>query len=304
MTNLNSKNNISNLKNCRLCPRKCGADRFKSVGFCRESEKIRVARAALHFWEEPCISGETGSGTVFFSGCNLKCVYCQNYDVSHNNFGKYITEEELAEIFLNLQKSGAENINLVSPTQFSVQICNTLKNVKKLLNIPVVYNTGGYESCEVLDYIKDFVDVYITDIKYFSSELSHKYSGAKDYFYYASLAAKKMVEQKKIIKDERGMLKQGVVIRHLVLPGGRYDSFKIIDFLKENFSSEDFVLSLMSQYIPEGDAKNFPEINRKITSFEYNSVVDYASEQGFFGFMQKRSSADKKYTPPFDLTGV
>lgn len=241
---------------------------------------------------------------MFFCGCSLKCVYCQNFDISHGTFGKEISPKRLGEIFLELQAQGAENINLVSPTHFCVPVSQALEYVKDSLCIPVVYNTGGYETKETLEFIEKYVDVYLTDIKYFSKELSKKYSGAGDYFFFASNAAKTMVKQKKIIKDEKGMLKQGVVIRHLVLPGCRKDSFKILDFLNENFEKDDFILSLMSQYVPTKETKKFSELDRKITSFEYNSVVDYALKLGFDGFMQKKSSADKKYTPPFDLTGV
>lgn len=293
------------LEKCSLCPIGCGANRLFSNGYCGAGELPKVARAALHYWEEPCISGRGGSGTVFFSGCSLKCVYCQNYDVSHGNFGKEISVQRLAEIFLELQDRGAENINLVSPTHYCLQIAKALEIAGNSLNIPIVYNTGGYENIETLKFMEKYVDIYITDIKYYSEDLSEKYSGVSDYFSHASAAAKEMVSQKKIYTDENGILKKGVIIRHLVLPFQRKDSFKALDFLKENFDPGDFLLSLMSQYTPNNNLEKYPEINRRVTSFEYNSVVDYAMNLGFKnGFMQNRCSAEKKYTPPFDLTGV
>lgn len=289
---------------CNLCPRKCNVDRKTAYGYCGEDDELKIARAALHYWEEPCISGKKGSGTVFFSGCPLGCVYCQNYELSHDGFGKKISVKRLAEIFLELQNQGAHNINLVSPTHFALQITEALKLCKKELSIPVVYNTGGYENLSTLHMLKDYVDIYLTDIKYFDNSLSKKYSDADNYFEIAFAAAKEMISQKKLIFDNE-ILKQGVIIRHLVLPNYRKDSVKILELLKKSFGTDSFVLSLMSQYTPNGCLEKFPEINRKITSFEYNSVVNTAVELGFkYGYMQDKASAENKYTPPFDLSGV
>ena len=289
---------------CNLCPRKCNIDRKTDLGYCGEGNLLKLARASLHFWEEPCISGMRGSGTVFFSGCILKCRYCQNYKISHDDFGKEISISKLAEIFLNLQNQGALNINLVSPTHFSLQIAAALKMCRDKLKIPVIYNTGGYENVSTLRMMKKYVDIYLTDLKYFDNTLGEKYSGAADYFEIAMNAAEEMLRQKKLI-FENGILKQGVVIRHLILPAHRKDSIEILKAIKKRFGTQSFILSLMSQYVPSGHLENFPEINRKITTFEYNSVVDAAIDLGFkYAYMQDKSSAVSDYTPCFDLTGM
>lgn len=294
------------LQNCRLCPRECGIDRNASAGFCKADKKIKIARAALHHWEEPPISGSHGSGTVFFSGCNLKCVYCQNIDISHKVFGKEVSVERLGEIFFELQALGAHNINLVSPTPYIPQICNAIDNIRDKIKIPFVFNTGGYEKIETLRTLKGYIDIFLTDIKYFSPELSQKYSGVSDYFEYALSAAREMINiVEKPTFDENGIMKTGVIIRHLVLPGCRKDSLNVIDALAQNFDKSDFILSLMSQYTPNGCLSNFPKLNRKITSFEYNTIIDAALKHGFdSAYIQDRSSAQKQYTPPFDLSGV
>ncbi len=296
---------MNNNKGCNLCPRSCKTDRSIKVGFCGQGENIKIARAMLHYWEEPCISGRGGSGAVFFSGCSLGCVYCQNYKISKRSFGEEISTDRLSEIFLELQGAGAENINLVTPTHFAEKIVVSLERVKSNLHIPVVYNTSGYETLETLRLVKDYVDIYLTDIKYFSQEAALKYSGDKDYPEIAFKAASEMISQKNITFDNCGMLKKGVIIRHLVLPGMRHDSIKIIEEIKERFGTDKFVLSLMSQYTPYENIEKFPELDRKITSFEYNSVVDAAVLAGFkYGYMQDRCSAEKDYTPSFNLEGV
>ncbi len=294
------------LKNCLICPRECGIDRNILTGFCKAGEKIKIARAALHHWEEPPISGTCGSGTVFFSGCNLKCVYCQNIGISHEGFGKEVSVQRLGEIFLELQDLGAHNINLVSPTPYISQICAAIDSVKSKIKIPFVCNTGGYEKIETLRALKGYIDIFLTDMKYFSPELSQKYSGVNDYFEYAFAAAKEMIDiAGKPVLDTNGIMKSGVIIRHLALPGCRKDSLNIIDVLAKNFDKSAFILSLMSQYTPNGCLSKFPELNRKITSFEYNSIVDSALKHGFDNaYIQDRSSAQKEYTPPFDLSGV
>lgn len=289
---------------CNLCPRRCNVDRTLSLGFCGQGNIIKIARAALHYWEEPCISGTNGSGTVFFSGCSLKCAYCQNYKLSHLNFGKEIQVDRLADIFLELQELGACNINLVSPTHFVLEIIEALKICNDKLKIPVVYNTGGYENIATLKMLEGYVDIYLTDIKYFDNKLGRLYSKADDYFDISVSAASEMIRQKRIVFDG-DILKQGVVIRHLVLPGQRKDSIKILEQLKARFGTDSFILSLMSQYTPNEYLSEFPEIDRKITTFEYNSVLNTAVKLGFkYGYMQNRTSAEQKYTPPFDLSGV
>lgn len=293
---------MTSYENCTLCPRSCGADRTKSPGLCGGGALPRIARAALHYWEEPCISGTGGSGTIFFSGCNLGCVYCQNRDISRGMTGKEITVRRLSEIFRELEEKGAHNINLVTPTHYVHSITEALDLYRP--HIPVVYNCGGYESLETLGLLQDYVDVYLTDIKYFSPEYSRKYSDAGDYFDTAFAAAEAMIARTGPPIYEDGLMKKGVIIRHLVLPSLRKDSMAVLDRLAE-LPKDSFVLSLMSQYTPIPGLEPFPEINRRVTSFEYNSVVEHAVKLGLTnGYTQDRRSAEKEYTPPFDLTGV
>lgn len=289
---------------CTLCPRNCKADRSKTVGLCGVSDKIRVAKAYLHMWEEPCISGKNGSGTVFFSGCNLKCCFCQNYEISHKSFGKEITVQRLADIFLELQEKGAENINLVSGTQFVPQIISALDLVKHRIKIPVVYNTGGYETIETLKLLEGYIDIYLPDLKYFSSELSQKYSKAENYLVYASKAVSEMHRQQPELVYEDNLLKKGVIIRHLILPRCRHDSMKIIDWIYKNLPEKSYLISLMSQYTPAYMSCEHPEINRRISTFEYNSVLNKIIEYDMNGFFQDRNSAVLDYTPDFDLYGI
>lgn len=290
--------------NCTLCPRKCGADRLSGVGFCGCGAEIRAAKAYLHMWEEPCVSGTNGSGTVFFSGCCLKCCFCQNYKISSEGFGKIISCARLAEIFLELQEQGAHNINLVSPTQFVPQIIEALDLCRGRLNIPVVYNTGGYERVETLKMLEGYVDVYLPDLKYFDSGLSEKYSGAADYFKYASKAVMEMYRQVGAYRIEDGIIRRGVIIRHLALPSCRRDSVRVLEWLAENLPVQNILLSLMSQYTPFYKSGEHKEISRRISTFEYNFVLEKAAELGFRGFMQERSSAREEYTPDFDLSGL
>ncbi len=291
---------------CNLCPRQCGVNRDKRTGFCGCGSGIKAARAALHFWEEPCISGTRGSGTVFFSGCTLQCVYCQNHSISREGYGKVIPVQHLAEIFLKLQEKGAHNINLVSPTPYLPQICRALESAMPALRIPVVFNCGGYERIDTIRELKGYADIYLTDIKYSSGEISQRYSGARDYFYVASQAVREMIVQTGALEyDGEGMMQKGVIIRHLVLPGARRDSMEILRWIAENLPKDKYVLSLMSQYTPTDFVKGFPEINRRVTAMEYDSVVAEAVRLGLSsGFMQRRSSADKAYIPPFDLEGI
>ena len=294
------------LTNCTLCPRNCGVDRTKTVGFCGAGEHIKVARASLHFWEEPCISGSRGSGTVFFSGCNLACRYCQNYEISIGGFGKEITPKQLADIFIKLQDDGAHNINLVTPTPYLPQIIRAIDLVREKITIPFVANLGGYEKPETIKMLKGYIDIFLTDVKYQSAEISKKYSLAPDYFRFATDSLAEMIALCGApVINEDGMLQSGVIVRHLVLPGCRKDSFEVLKSLKTRFGTEQFILSLMSQFTPNGHLENYPELNRRITSLEYHSVVDLALELGFENaYMQQKSSAKEEFTPPFDLTGV
>lgn len=291
---------------CNQCPRRCGIDRDVSCGFCGTGNKIKVARAALHQWEEPCISGTRGSGAVFFCGCNLKCVFCQNSEISRGWGCKEISPERLGEIFVELKNSGAHNINLITPTHFSRQIRTAIESVKSDIDIPFVYNCGGYESIDGLSYLSDYISVYLTDIKYFSDELAQRYSRCNDYFERAVTALNFMIESVGAPKyDEDGIMQSGVIVRHLVLPSHRHDSIKLLSFLKDRFGTDKFRLSLMSQFTPNGGLADYPELNRRITTFEYNSVTDTAYDLGFRdAYVQLRSSAKEEYTPPFDLTGV
>lgn len=294
------------LKECSLCPRECKADRTKKMGYCGCGSSIRVARAALHFWEEPCISGENGSGTVFFCGCTLKCCYCQNFEISHQNIGKAISVNRLSEIFLELQDEGAHNINLVTPAQYLPMILDALDMVKYKLYIPIVYNCGGYEKTDSINRLKGYVDIYLPDLKYYNDDTAVKYSKADGYFGIASKAIEEMIKQVgKPLLDGSGIMKKGVIIRHLVLPGHRKESMDILKWLKDTFEEGSFMLSLMSQYIPSYKSSDYKEINRKITAFEYESVVDEAVRLGLAdGYMQDRKSASGEYTPPFNLEGI
>ena len=285
---------------CYLCPRKCGVDRKTKVGVCGTSNEIKVAKVMLHMWEEPSISGTNGSGAIFFSGCPLKCVYCQNKEISHGLKGEAITVERLAEIMLELQKKGAHNINLVTPTHFADGITNALSLIKNELKIPVVYNTSGYESAEQIEKIAEDVSVFLTDIKYFSPELSKRYSLCPDYYKEAKKALGAMLKAKpKCTFDENGIMTSGVVLRHLVLPGCRHDSIEILEDVAASFDVSSFKLSLMCQYTPDFYSGEHKELCRRVTSFEYNSVLKRAGELCFDGYMQEKESATKIYTPEF-----
>ncbi len=294
------------MNKCTLCPRRCGADRTKSVGFCGAGSKVIAARASFHKWEEPCISYKNGAGTVFFSGCSLHCCFCQNEQISNKLFGREITDDELADIFLRLQEKGADNIDLVTPTHFVPNIINALDKVKHRLVIPVVYNCGGYELTETIDMLKGYIDIYLPDIKYFSPEISAKYSHAPDYFETASKAVIAMTEQvgELSYNDECGLLK-GTVIRHMVLPSHRHDSMKIMKWIAENTSHDNVLVSIMNQYTPfDFISDEYSELKRRVTKMEYNSVVNYAAELGINGFTQQKSSASEEYVPKFDLSGI
>ena len=289
---------------CYLCPRKCGADRATGRGVCGVGEKLTAARAALHFYEEPCISGKTGSGTVFFSGCSLKCVFCQNYEISQGGVGEEITAERLTEIFDELREAGACNINLVTPTHFTPLIVKALKNFGGKL--PVVWNSSGYESVETLKTLEGLVDVFMPDIKYGDDSVAARYSGAPEYFPVARAAVEEMFRQTgKYRLGGDGLLKRGVLIRHLVLPNAYENSRNVMDYVSGRFAEGDVLFSLMGQYVPMGHAAEYPEINRPLTAEEYDWAVGYMRSCGINdGFVQELSSADRSFTPAFDLTGI
>lgn len=288
------------IEKCNQCPRNCNIDRENSAGYCGE-KKLRIARASLHFGEEPILVGKSGSGTIFFSGCSLKCVYCQNYSISQGGIGKEISVRRLAEIYKELEEQGAVNINLVNPTHFAGQIIESLDIYKP--GIPVVWNTSGYEKIETLKRIEKYVNIYLSDFKYYDGSVSLKYSRCTDYAAYAVQALEEMKRQKNdTIKNN--IMTEGVIVRHLILPCNTDQSIKILNLLKNQFGT-DIYLSLMAQYLPCGKAAEYPNINRKITLREYNKVSDYAFSLEFKNlFLQELSSAVKDYIPDFDFTGV
>jgi len=294
---------------CNKCPRKCNKERREgdtaSYGYCQVSVRPKVARAALHFWEEPCISGEEGSGTVFFSGCNLRCVYCQNREIAAGVRGKEISVERLSEIFLELQDKGANNINLVTPSHYYPQIKEALLQIKDKLHIPVISNTSSYETVEVLREMEGLIDIYLADFKYMSRELAEKYSHAKDYPQVAAAALSEMFRQVGEPQfDERGMMKKGIIVRHLLLPGCKEDSRAVLDYLHETYGDSVFI-SIMNQYTPLSHVEGYPELNRRVTEEEYEEVVDYAIELGIEnGFIQEGETAEESFIPAFDGEGV
>lgn len=295
------------LTRCTLCPRQCAADRSRAPGRCGAGMLPRLARAALHRWEEPCLSGsdpERGSGTVFFSGCPLGCVFCQNAVISRENFGREVTVPRLAAILLELQEKGAWNINLVSAAQYIPQTAKALELVKGRLSIPVVYNSGGYEKVESLRLLEGLVDVYLPDLKFMDPALAEACAAAPDYFAAASAAIPEMFRQTGPLRlGEDGMLRRGVMVRHLVLPGQRRDSERLLRWLAGTLPVEEIYLSLMSQYTPYRPMP-VKALNRRVATFEYNWVREIAQELGFSGYGQERTSAKEEYTPPFDLEGV
>lgn len=288
---------------CTLCPRRCGVDRTRGqLGFCKMPGQVHAARAGVHYWEEPVISGSFGSGAVFFSGCTLKCAFCQNYDISQENFGKPLTSTELRAAFERLIDEGVQNVNLVTPTHFLPDI---LPALEPKLPVPVVYNCGGYESVETLRQLEGKIDVYLPDFKYSDNALAKKLSSAPDYFETASAAILEMYRQvgKPVLEDDE--MKRGVLVRHLVLQGCVDNSLGVLDWVAEHFRSGDILFSLMSQYVPMGRAVEMPPFDRRITELEYDSVLSYMMLLGIEdGYTQDFSSAERGYTPSFDLTGL
>lgn len=291
-------------KHCELCPRRCGIDRTLSRGRCGQGAELYAARAALHMWEEPCISGGNGSGTVFFSGCPLHCVYCQNSEISAEPSGALISTERLAEIFFELQKKGAHNINLVTPTHFVPHITAAL-DMADGLNIPVLYNSGGYETIETLRSVEEYVDIYLPDFKYMDGKTAARYSSAPDYPETARAAIDEMVRQTGACEfDKDGMLIRGTIVRHLVLPERAEESKRIIEYLYKAYG-DDIYMSIMSQYTPVPRVREYPELNRRVTQAEYNSVVDFAAELGVVNaFVQEGEAASESFIPSFNGEGI
>ena len=295
---------------CTLCPRMCGVNRAAGEkGYCGMDATIRAARAALHMWEEPCISGKEGSGTVFFTGCTLRCVFCQNHEIAGSKVGKVISEERLAEIFLELQGKGANNINLVTPGHFVPQIVKALDQARKEgLTLPVVYNTSSYETVDTIKMLEGYVDIYLPDFKYMSPVLSKKYSHAPDYAEVAKAAIAEMVRQTGkavfVNGDEDNLILSGTIVRHLTLPGCMADSMQILKYLHETYGDMIYI-SIMNQFTPLSNLEKYPELNRRITDEEYETLVDYAIEIGIEnGFIQEGDTAEESFIPAFDCEGV
>ncbi len=293
-----------NLEKCEICPHECGINRTKNqIGRCKSTDKIKIALYSIHRFEEPCISGENGSGTVFFSNCNLNCIYCQNYEISQEGKGKEISVEELADIFIKQQNRKAENINLVTPTSYTLQIIEAIKIAKKRgLNIPIIYNTNGYEKVETLKLLEGYVDVYLPDLKYNDDELGKKYSKVDRYFEIAVKAIKEMYRQVGSPKlDERGMIKSGLMIRHLVLPNNIENSKKILRWIKENID-ENVYVDIMAQYFPTYKAKESKELNRKLTKEEYKEIEEYVYDLNIKnGYMQDLGEHEEEYVPKWEI---
>ena len=305
---------ILDMANCHFCPRNCGANRFEKPGFCGAGAGIQAAKAMIHQGEEPCLLGKEGAkrygaGAVFFTGCNLRCIFCQNFEISWEQQGKEITTERLGDILLELQNQGAACIDLVTPTPYLLPIQKALEAVKAKLQIPVVYNCGGYEEPQALQQLEGLVDIYLPDLKYYAKALAAKYSGCADYFETASAALQEMFRQVGPVEyDADGQMQKGLLVRHLVLPGAYKDSLKLMDWLGDVFPIGSIRISLMSQYTPFGrvlmEPERYKELNRRVTTFEYNKVIDRALEKGLDGYSQQRSSSTMALRPDFDGAGL
>lgn len=295
------------MKECRVCPRNCSADRLSDQkGFCRAGAEIILARAALHMWEEPCISGKEGSGAVFFSGCSLGCKFCQNGQISRGQTGKKVTADRLADIFLELQQQKANNINLVTAGHFLPQVAEAIeKSRNRGLQIPVVYNSSGYEKSEMLKLLEGLVDIYLPDFKYMDPELAEKYSYARDYPEVAREALKEMVRQTGTPEfDRQGIMKKGVIVRHLLLPGHVKDSRRVLEYLLSTYGKEIYI-SLMNQYTPMPAMKDDPRLSRKVTDREYQRLIDYGIQLGLEnGFIQEGETAKESFIPEFNGEGI
>lgn len=298
---------LNMLKSCNLCPRNCAVNRLEGIiGFCKSGKNVKVARVSLHHWEEPCVSGTNGSGTVFFSNCNLQCSFCQNYQISNEGVGKEISIERLSEIFLQQQQRGAHNINLVTPTHYVPQIIQALKIAKsKGLNLPIIYNTNSYENIETIRALKGYVDVYLPDLKYFNDKYSRKYSSSPNYFTHATKAIEEMFSQVGDVKiNSKGLIDQGVIVRHLMLPGLLFDSKKVIDYIYTTFSDAVYI-SIMNQYTPMPKFNKHLEINKPLNPKHYDSLIDYCITLGIKNaFIQEDETCSESFIPNFDLRGV
>lgn len=293
-------------KNCKLCPRECGIDRSKTIGACKATDKVKVALASIHNFEEPCISGIEGSGTVFFSNCNLRCVYCQNFEISRDGFGKEISVERLAQIFIEQQNRGVNNINLVTPTMYVESIIEAIKIAKANgLNIPIVYNSSGYEKYETIKKLEGYVDVYLPDFKYATNRLSLKYSRVNNYVESVIPAIHEMIRQVgKPVFNDKGIMTKGVIIRHMILPNNVLNTKMVLKKIKEEFK-DNTLISVMAQYFPSGDAAKYPEINRKITVEELEEVEEYLRELEMDnGYIQELGEHEEEYVPTFDLSNI
>ena len=293
------------LKNCCLCPRKCGINRYEQKGYCGANNKLKIAHYSLHMWEEPVISGDTGSGTIFFSNCNIKCMYCQNKKISLDGYGKYTSLKRLEEIMMELQEKGANNINLVTPTHYVPQIAKVLRKIKgKTLNIPVVYNTSSYENVGTLMMMNNLVDIYLADLKYYDDELALKYSFCTDYFETATMAIDEMYRQVGGLQvSEDGLLKKGLIVRVLILPDHIDDAKNIINYLYKTFG-DSIIISIMNQFTPVNKCK-YDNLNRKVTDEEYNEVIDFAAELGIVNaFVQEGDAAEESFIPDFDKNNI
>lgn len=291
---------------CSICPRECRVDRKIKLGFCNQTNTVKIARASLHFWEEPCISGECGSGTIFFSGCNLKCIYCQNRDISSFGFGKEISIDRLFEIFYELKDKGANNINFVTPTHFTYQILSAIDKARASgFDLPFVWNTSGYEKVDTIKDLKGYIDIFLTDFKYYSQDLSYKYSLCKDYFDISKLALNQMVEQSSPnAYFSNGIMKKGVIVRHLLLPGHIEDSKKVLSYLFSQYENS-ITYSLMNQYTPPKIKLKYENLNRKVTKYEYDKLIDYANSLGITNaFIQVGETAKDSFIPDFNLEGT
>lgn len=292
------------LLNCRLCPRNCNVNRYKELGFCKQSNKIRLALAKLFFYEEPPISGKNGSGTIFFTGCNLKCIFCQNYDISTKNIGKIVSIKRLSEIMLELQSKKAHNINLVTPTIYVPQIIKAIKLAKKNgLTIPIIYNSSGYENIETIKMLDGYIDVYLPDFKYYDDDIATKYSKANNYFLHASKVIEEMIKQVGPCKfDKNGMITKGVIVRHLLLPTHLEDSKKVIKHLSKY--KDDIYISIMNQYTPIRKL-NYEELNYPVKKDDYYSLIDYADSLGITNaFCQEDETVSESFIPKWNFEGI
>lgn len=304
---LNDSCFLKSLEKCNLCPRKCFVNRLDGeLGYCNASSEVTIAKVTLHHWEEPCISGVKGSGTVFFSHCNLNCVFCQNHKISQVGYGKTVSINRLSEIFLEQQSRGALNINLVTPSHYVPQIIEALKLAKSRgLNIPILYNSNGYENIDTIKVLRGFIDVYLPDLKYYKDKYALKYSKATNYFACARVVIAEMVSQVGEVKfDNDGIIQKGVIIRHLMLPGLLFDSKKIIDFIYTTFRDSVYI-SLMNQYTPMYTAYKYPEINKVVNPNHYDALINYCLKIGITRcFIQESGASSEAYVPDFDLRGV